>query len=191
MARLSKPDLERWIEDGIYLPTKTLRLFGDVDEQLAEQAISSLFILDQTKVEQPITILLNSDGGDVTQGWAIIDAIKQCQSSVTIHVIGAAESMAAFILQAADRRVISPNALLMLHVGEYGLSSNHPVNNRARIAYYEYDEDRLCQLLYDRMSEAGTLSSDVGLEQIKRMITFDQLFTAEQALAAGLVDEII
>ena len=59
---------------------------------------------------------------------AIYDAIQMCRSHVTILVYGQAESMSSIILQAADLRVMTPNAHFMSHYGSGGFSTDYLSN---------------------------------------------------------------
>jgi len=62
------------------------------DAKMAESLIKNLVILENINKE-PITIIMNNIGGDVYHGIAIYDAIKACESRVTIKVFGSAQSM--------------------------------------------------------------------------------------------------
>jgi ATP-dependent Clp protease protease subunit len=183
MSRVNKPDVEQWLEHNIFRPTKTLLLNGDVDESMVELVVKGLTVLDATKHETPITILLSSGGGCVTSGLAIMNFIQQCTSEVHINVLGEAESMAAWILQAADVRRAYADASIMIHVGEYALPSNHPVNNKERIRQYEAQEDKMIQLLADKM--------DKPYLEVYDLIQFDKIYSAHEARSLGLIDEVI
>src|SRR5690606_35444036 len=105
------------------LPTKTLYMGRgnpdpdaetDVDEFLAEKVTKGLHILDLTKPDDPLNIIINNRGGDIQHGLAIYDLIRACKSRVVAKVAGSAESMAAWIFQAADVRLMTPTSRLMV-----------------------------------------------------------------------------
>ena len=91
-----------------------------VEYRMATTFIKNIRHLDQIKNE-PIIIHMHSLGGNWGDGMAIYDAIKISRSHVTILVYGQAESMSSIILQAADKRIMMPNAHFMCH---YGSSAN-------------------------------------------------------------------
>jgi ATP-dependent protease ClpP protease subunit len=147
--RINRDDIDKLMDFGLYLPTRTLYIGSvihseeegesGVDAQLTERVLKGLLILE-TVSKDPINIILNNPGGDVYQGMAIYDALKNCRSHITITVYGQAMSAASIVLQAADKRVLSANARVMIHYGEEGHSSNHPKITRAWSKQYERDE---------------------------------------------------
>jgi ATP-dependent Clp protease protease subunit len=94
-------------------------LIGDIEKDTARAAIERLRELanDNTR---PITIYINSAGGNVTDGLALHDAIRHIESlgiEVTIIVQGMAYSMGSIVLQAASpgRRLAFPHSWIMIH----------------------------------------------------------------------------
>lgn len=74
--------------------------------------------------DQPILIHMHTVGGNWNDGMAIYDAIKQSQVHVTILAYAYASSMGSIILQAADTRIMMPNADFMIHYGSLSIDSN-------------------------------------------------------------------
>jgi len=68
---------------------------------------------------------MSSAGGNWNDGMAIFDAISTCKSHVIMLVYGQAESMSSIILQAADTRIMMPNAYFMCHFGSSGFEGNY------------------------------------------------------------------
>lgn len=135
-----------------------------------------------------LTIMLNSPGGSVKDGFGLFDYIKFIEKThpVKIKVFGGAESMAAVLLQAATTRAIQPNAFLMVHESQMetdeGLSFTSSewgdVNNRLKQV-----NDRLYTILSSR--------SVITKSKIKaRCNRKNAWIDAEEALELGLVDTI-
>ena len=185
--RINKSDAEHWLSSNILIPKKLMYVNGEVDEDMAELVIKGLIILDMTKPEVPIQMWLNSSGGDCTQGMAIYDAIRNCQSQVDITVFGECYSVATWILQAADRRILAPHSRVMIHVGEFGLLSDHPQTQRAWIRQYERDEQQMIEILQSKMSE----SVEITAGEVAELLTFDRIYEPEEAVRIGLADEIL
>jgi len=95
-----------------------------VDHRMVATFIKNIQILDSAS-NNPILVHMHSVGGYLYDGMAIYDAIATCQSFVTIVAYGQAESMSSIILQAADKRIMMPNAYFMLHYGSTGYSGNY------------------------------------------------------------------
>jgi ATP-dependent Clp protease protease subunit len=98
---------------------RDIYLIGDIEKDTARSVIERLreFANDSTK---PITIYINSAGGNVTDGLAIHDAVREIVSrsiEVTIIVQGMAYSMGSVVLQAAStgRRFSYPHSWIMIH----------------------------------------------------------------------------
>jgi ATP-dependent protease ClpP protease subunit len=92
-----------------------------IDYKMSASFYKNLRILDTTN-HDPIIIHMSSIGGNWNDGMTIFDSITACQSYVTIIAYGQAESMSSIILQAADKRVLTPNAYFMCHFGSSGYS---------------------------------------------------------------------
>ena len=94
-------------ESGIYWNTARRMLMG-------------LSLLDMPRGNLPITIIMNSCGGDWDHGMAIYDAITHCRSHITIINMSHARSMSSIIFQAADLRITAPHGFYMIHDGFEG-----------------------------------------------------------------------
>lgn len=88
----------------------------------ARRLIMGLSILDQdAKGNAPVTIIMNSCGGDWSHGMAMYDAITKCRQHVTIVNMSHARSMSSLIFQAGDLRITAPHGYYMIHDGEEGV----------------------------------------------------------------------
>ena len=87
-----------------------------VEFRMASVFLKNIKILEHIS-HDPITIYMNSVGGEWADGMLIYDAIQLSKCYVTTVVYAQAESMSSIILQAADERVLSPNSYFMPHYG--------------------------------------------------------------------------
>ena len=185
----STNDLDSLFDYGVSFRKRAVYLSGSdkednaVDSHMAENAIKGLIMLD--KPDSEITVYIHTVGGSVYAGWAIYDAIQACQSHVTTVVLGNAFSMGAILLQAGDRRLIAPNADLMVHYGYSGDGFDRIDTKRASQAYNE--------LLIRRTEEmflARVRAKIPGFPRrnLKRWLKDDRYFTAEEAIEYGLAD---
>ena len=164
-------------------------LAAGIDHRLSERVIKALIALDLQAPEgdKPITILLNNCGGDVYHGLAIFDAIMSCRNNVTILVYGAAFSMAAIVLQAADHRVMAPNSRLMIHYGTDG-AYDHPKIVRKWIEEGKKIDKITEDILLERIQQNHP---DFTRHQLRRMLEFDSILSAKESVELGLADEIL
>ncbi len=95
-----------------------------VEYRMATTFIKNIRCLDAIN-DNSILVHMHSIGGNWSDGMAIYDAISSCESHVAILVYGQAESMSSIILQAADLRVMMPNAYFMCHYGSTGWSQDY------------------------------------------------------------------
>merc|ERR1712118_572992 len=96
---------------------RVLFLNGQVDEDAANLLVSQLLWLELEEPGVPIRLIINSSGGKLFGGFAVVDAMRWISSPVYTICLGRAESMAAVILAAGKpgHRGILPNARVMIH----------------------------------------------------------------------------
>jgi ATP-dependent Clp protease protease subunit len=196
MAKLNRDDIEYFFEYGIYIPTKTIYIGRgnpdpeadcDVDELLAERVTKGLHILDQIRPDDPINIVINNRGGDTQHGLAIYDAIRHCLSPVHAKLLGSAESMGAWVFQAADTRLMSKHSRLMLHIGTTS-HSDHATNVEQWRKRERLEQDLMDDLILKRIKAK---KPNYTMASLKKRLTFDWILSAEEAVEWGLADGII
>lgn len=187
-------DLDSFLNYGVHRGLRTIYIGSvgttDGDENgtdfaMAESAIKSLYTLDAYSSDV-IKIISNNPGGCVYSGLAIFDAIKGCRSQILFVGTGHVMSMGSMIIQAADRRIMTPNATMMIHYGQFGVS-DHP-----KIVYKWVDEGkRLDRLMEDTYLERIQVKHPkFTRKKLQEMLSFDTILTAQQAVDLGLADEV-
>ena len=98
------------------LKTRSVMLTGEITKESADQVIRQLLVLD-SESSDPITIYINSPGGDVDGGFAIYDTVRFISAPVTMVGLGLVASAAALVLLAvpSERRVGLPNSSYLIH----------------------------------------------------------------------------
>lgn len=190
VKRKYSEDSELWIQYGIHLPSKTVRLDGGVDSELVERTMDAfhLFNLDSN----PVTILLNCPGGDEVQGMAIFDLIKASPCHVTIRVVGEACSMGAVILQAADHREAMPHSVIMHHTGEGNPYYGHKENVRRYYKFSEEYDEFLDNVMLVRINEKRAKDGldTKTISWWRKEDTWDKWLSPKEAIDLGLLDGI-
>lgn len=165
---------------------KLVKITGNVDIDLYDRVISDLHEAD--KKTGPVIIYLNSDGGSVTQAFAIYDSIKLMKNHVTIYVFGEASSSGAIILQAADERVMTPNSICLVHEGSESLGDDdHPRNVKRWKDHYERVQERVNKIFLEKIRE---VKKRFSREKLQDLLEFDTILDAKETVEYGLADRI-
>ena len=166
----------RLLDDNIILLT------GEINDMMAEVVIAQLLYLDSLGKEEPVHIYINSPGGSVTAGLAILDTMRLVKSKIYTSCIGLAASMGAVLLSSGDRRYIVPHAEVMIHQplgGTRGQASD--------IEIAAEHIGRTKKILNTILAENCRKPYD----DVSRDTERDNWKSAEEALEYGLVDMII
>jgi ATP-dependent protease ClpP protease subunit len=161
----------------------------ETDHEMAEMFIKNLHMLEVVNKE-PITIIMNNIGGDEFDGMAIYDAIRASECQVTIKVSGNAMSMGSIILQAADVRLMYPHAKFMIHYGTPVLvNSEGSAQNNYRWIEESKKFDKMMEDLF--LSKIHKKIPDFKLSSLRKLLEFDTILGAEEALRYNFIDGII
>ena len=165
------------------LKDRIIILNGEIDSKLSSVIVSELLYLDSISQED-IFLYINSPGGSITEGMAIMDTMNYIKSDVKTICLGLAASMAAFLLSCGTKgkRYILPNAEVMIHQPLGGVEGQ-----ATEIKIVAERILRLKNKLNNILSENTNKSIDV----IERDTERDHFLTAEEALEYGIVDEIL
>ena len=173
------------------LNNNTINIFGQIDTAVANSVISQLqylewkFKKDNTpKEERIIYIQINSVGGSVSDGLAIYDAMNNTDAIISTVAIGMAASMGAFLLSAGTRgyRKATQHCEILIHQPLGGVSGQ-----ASDMVIAVNHIERTKKLLNKILSE----NTGKSIKTIRKDTDRDNIMTAEEALAYGLIDEII
>ena len=180
-------------DTGIDVEKGVVSINQEIDDDVLERIRVGFRLLE----DREITIMLNTPGGDVIVGMAIIDYMRAhtARWNKPVHVVvdGLAASMGCVITQGATgKRICRPNSVLMHHVGSMSISSDHFGNVKNMVKFQDKYGKRINQLMLSRVNDRRAL---LGLEPRSSSWwedrdTIDQWMDAEGALELGLIDEI-
>src|SRR5438445_6179881 len=163
-------------------------LIGDIEKDTARQAIERLRDLANDN-NRPITLYINSAGGNVTDGLAIHDAVRHIVSrgiEVTIIVQGMAYSMGSIVLQAASdgRRLAFPHSWIMIHEPAKWAGWQSTTAAAQHLERLKQMQDQIYKIL--------SLRSGKPLRQIiKDTKRTDFYLDSQSALEYGLIDAVV
>lgn len=166
--------------------TRTVELFGPVNGALAKRVISQLLFLESEDPDKPITVLQNSPGGSVTDGFAIYDAMRFVKPEIRIVCMGITASIATITLLGAkkENRFSLPHTEFLIHQpliagNVYGVASDLEITARHILKTRELINDMLSR-------ETGQ-----PLDIVQRHTERDYWMSAKEAFEYGLVTRII
>jgi ATP-dependent Clp protease protease subunit len=161
----------------IFLPTY-------IEDEIANLVIAQMLFLEAEDPDKDISLYINSPGGSSYAGMAIYDAMQYVRPDVQTICTGMGMSAAAMILSggAPGKRFALPNAKVMIHQGSGGFRGS-PAD--IQIAAKEILE------MTGRMAEIISRHSGQPVEQVMKDIDRDRLMKPDEAVAYGLVDEVI
>jgi ATP-dependent Clp protease protease subunit len=156
----------------------------EVDDGVANVITAQLVFLEAEDPDREISLYINSPGGSAYAGMAIYDTMQYVKPDVRTICIGMGMSAAAMILcgGAAGKRSALPNAKIMIHQGSAGFRGT-PTD--IEIHAQEVLATR------QRMAEIIALHAARPVEQVMHDIDRDRFMTPEDAIAYGLIDEIV
>jgi len=157
-----------------------------IDDQVANSVIAQLLFLEKESKEKEITIYVNSPGGVIYAGLAIIDTMRYVKPDIITIALGTAASFGTVILSAGTKgkRFALPNT--MIHIHQPIISGG--ISGQASDIEIEAKEIlRLKDLLTKILAE----NTGQTYDQISRDTDRDKHMTAQEALKYGLIDKII
>ncbi len=158
-------------------------LGSEVDDESANRIIAQLLFLEATDEEKDIWLYINSPGGSVTAGMAIYDTMQFIGPDVGTVCMGLGASMGQFLLCAGakGKRYALPHARIMMHQPLGG------VRGQATDIAIQAEQMKYIKRL---MAERIAFHSGQTVEQIEADSDRDRWFTAEEAKAYGLIDQV-
>jgi ATP-dependent Clp protease, protease subunit len=156
-----------------------------VDDQIANLIIAQMLFLEAEDPEKDISIYINSPGGSITAGLAILDTMRFVKPNIVTICVGQAASMAAVLLAAGakGKRFSLPNSRIMIHQP----SMQGLAGQATEIDIYAREILRMRETLNKLLSEA----TGQPIDRVARDVDRDYIMSAEQAVDYGMIDRVI
>lgn len=166
------------------LKERIIFVSGSIDEAMASIVVAQLIFLENEDPKKDITVYVNSPGGSIASGMAIIDTMNFIRPDVSTVCVGIAASMGAMILSQGTKgkRFALPNAEVMIHqplTGIEGQASDIEITAKHIL--------RSKETLYKMLMKATGKTMD----QITKDADRDYWMTSDEAKKYGIVDDII
>ncbi len=166
------------------LNERIIFLGGPINDQVANVVIAQLLFLEHADPKKDIVLYINSPGGSVTAGLAILDTMNHVKPAVQTVCVGLAASMGAILLAGGEKgkRFALPNSEVMIHQPMGGIEGQ-----ASDIAITAKKIIRTRDNLYRILSKATGKTT----VQIENDADRDNWMIAEEAKKYGLIDEVI
>ena len=156
-----------------------------IDDQVANLIIAQMLFLASEDPEKDISFYINSPGGSITAGMAILDTMRLVEPNIVTYCVGQAASMAAILLACGTKgkRYALPHSRVLIHQP----SMSGLAGQASDIDIYAREILRMREILNGVLADA----TGQDVEKVARDVDRDYIMEAEQAVAYGMVDKII
>jgi len=166
------------------LKERVIFLVGPVEDNMANLVVAQLLFLESENPDKDVHLYINSPGGSVTAGMSIYDTMQFIRPDVSTMCIGQAASMGALLLTggAPGKRYCLPNSRMMIHQplgGVQGQASDIEIHAKEIL------------LLRERLNEILAHHTGQSLKQIAADTERDNFLGGEDAVAYGLIDQVL
>ena len=169
------------------LKDRIIFLGEDVNPTTSSLIIAQMLFLESEDPDKEIYFYINSPGGSITDGMAIVDTMNYIKCPVSTFCVGMAASMGAVLLTAGEKgkRFAMPNSEILIHqplIGGNGISGQ-ATEVKIHADHLVKIREKLNKFLSERTGQP--------LDKIERDTERDNYMTAEEALEYGLIDGIM
>jgi len=157
---------------------------GPIETDMANTVIAQLLFLEKENPNEEIQMFINSPGGVINAGMAILDTMNYIKCDVSTIAVGVAASMGSFLLAhgTKGKRFALPNSKIHIHQPIGGVEGQ-----ASDIAIEAEEILKTRELLYKMLSK----QTGQSIKQIEKDADRDKYFTAQEAKEYGLIDKVI
>jgi len=192
-----KSDFEKFHDYNCLVPYRTIYFGSSTYEENGTESgidflstatlIKNLLFLDKLS-RDPIYLHWNSPGGEWAHGMAIYDVITGLGSPVVMIGYGYVSSMGTIVMQACDRRYLTPNSAFVIHDGEEGYVGI-PKSFESWAKECKYAREKMYKIYLENIKKNHP--KKYKLSDIEDWCSKDTIFRPEQTVALGLADKVL
>ena len=166
------------------LRDRIVMVSGPIETSMANTIVAQLLFLESENPNADISLYINSPGGDVTAGWAIMDTMQYIKPNVTTIGMGLVASMGSVLLAAGakGKRFVLPNTEIMIHQPSSGTQGKV-----TDMEIYMQEMQRVKKIFVRQMAEFTGRKEKEVFDAMER----DNWMDAEAAKKFGLIDGIL
>lgn len=173
------------IEDEM-LQNREIFLMEEVNRKTATEVIKQLMYLERAEEGEPITMYINSPGGEVVSGLAVYDYIKVMKSPVNTVCVGSAASMGAILFLAGEERSMLKNSEIMIHDPSFSagnIGGKKPLEIREKLEQLMEVREKLAEIIAER--------TGMTKKQVYQKTEKDSYLNAPDSLKYGIATKIL
>jgi len=166
------------------LKDRIIFVTGAIDTEMANTVVAQLLFLEKENPDEPIQMFINTPGGQITAGMAILDTMNYIKCDISTIAVGMAASMGSILLANGKKgqRFALPNSKIHIHqplggvegqASDIAIEAEEILKNRA--------------VLYEFLAE----KTGKSIKDIEKDADRDKYFTAKEAKEYGLIDKVI
>lgn len=157
---------------------------GPIETDMADTIVAQLLFLEKENPDEDVQMFINSPGGAINAGMAILDTMNYIKCDVSTIAVGLAASMGSFLLThgTKGKRFALPNSKIHIHQPLGGVEGQ-----ASDIAIEAEEILKIREKLYKMLAK----QTGQSLKQIEKDADRDKYFTAEEACEYGLIDKVI
>lgn len=165
------------------LKDRIIFIGGEIEDTMANLIVAQLLFLEAENPDKDISVYINSPGGSITAGMAILDTMNYIKPKVSTICVGMAASMAAVLLAGGEKgkRYALPNSEVMIHQPLGG--------TRGQAVDIKIHAERIIEMR-KKLNEFLAERTGQPIEKIEKDTDRDFFMTAEDALAYGIIDKV-
>ena len=165
------------------LKTRCVMISGEINKDLSDDFAQRMLVLD-SESQDPITVYINSPGGDVDSGFAIYDMVRFISAPVTMVGIGLVASAASLVLLAvpAERRVGFANSSYLIH---------QPLSKMKGVAADVLIHASVIERLRAKLDGIIAEATGKSVDEVSADTERDHWLFADEALSYGLISRIV
>ena len=166
------------------LKDRIIFLSGAIETGMADTVVAQLLFLEKENADADIQMFINSPGGVINAGMAILDTMNYIKCDVSTIAVGLAASMGSFLLThgAKGKRFALPNSKIHIHQPLGGVEGQ-----ASDIAIEAQEILKIREQLYKMLAK----QTGKSVKQIEKDADRDKYFTAQEAKEYGLIDKVI
>lgn len=166
------------------LKERIIFLAGPIDDHTANLIIAQLLFLESEDPKKDVSFYINSPGGGVSDGLAILDTMNHIKPNVSTVCVGLAASMGAVLLSGGKKgkRFALPNAEIMIHQpwgGAQGQASDIEITAKHILGIRE------------RLNKILAKNTGQNISQIEKDVDRDYFMSSEESKKYGIIDEVL
>ena len=175
--------LDNTMKTGVDWKSRIVYVSGPIEDCQVEALIPAIRMLDETKGK--IQVFINSPGGSEIGGYSLYDTLTTLNNRVDTYSFGCCFSIAPIVFQAGQKRWISANSQVMIHMGSMTFEGGDvKLEDIAKLA-------KECDVSNEHYTRLLASRAKVGIKEISMWCKNETYFTPEEAVKYGFADAII